>query len=95
MKKGYVYILANHRNGTIYTGVTSNLIKRVYEHRTHAAKGFTSRYGVTKLVFYEGPLEIYTAISREKQIKNWRRAWKLALVEENNPFWKDLYLGIL
>ena len=95
MKKGYVYILANHRNGTIYTGVTSNLIKRVYEHRTHAAKGFTSRYSVTKLVFYEGPLEIYTAISREKQIKNGRRAWKLALVEENNPFWKDLYLRIL
>lgn len=90
-KQGYVYILANARNGTLYIGVTSNLIKRVYEHRSKAAPGFTSRYGVTRLVHYEIFGDMEHAIGREKALKKWRRAWKLRLIEERNPKWRDLY----
>jgi putative endonuclease len=87
----HVYILASQRNGTLYTGVTSNLARRVFEHREEAIKGFTSRYGVKRLVWYEGFSTVYDAIAAEKRIKRWRRAWKLELIEKLNPQWLDLY----
>ncbi|MBY0273210.1 MAG: GIY-YIG nuclease family protein [Alphaproteobacteria bacterium] len=87
----YVYILASRKNGTLYTGVTSNLIKRVYEHKEKVFGGFTAEYNVNLLVYYEMHEEISEAILREKRIKKWRRAWKLELIEKENPYWKDLY----
>ncbi|HUT49314.1 MAG TPA: GIY-YIG nuclease family protein [Alphaproteobacteria bacterium] len=88
---GYAYILASERNGTLYVGVTSDLVRRVWEHREGAIPGFTSKYGVKFLVWYERHDEIETAILREKAIKKWRRAWKLSLIEGTNPDWQDLY----
>lgn len=90
-KGGYVYILASERNGTLYVGVTSDLIRRVWEHREGAVPGFTSKYGVKSLVWFEQHDDIESAIRREKAIKKWRRAWKLSLIEETNPDWRDLY----
>jgi putative endonuclease len=90
-KQPCVYILASRRNGTLYIGVTSNLIKRVWQHRSHALGGFTARYGVTRLVWYELHATMLSAIKREKQLKEWRRAWKLDLIEQDNPEWLDLY----
>jgi putative endonuclease len=87
----YVYILASSRNGTLYVGVTNELARRVFEHRTGAVKGFTAKYGVKLLVWYEVHPSIVEAIAREKRIKRWRRRWKLALIEEMNPDWADLY----
>ena len=89
-KKGYVYFLFNKRNGTLYTGVTRNLAKRVYEHKTKTVEGFTNQYGVDKLGFYEIHSTIVSAIEREKQIKGGSRKKKLDLIEEMNPEWKDL-----
>ena len=91
MKQPCVYILASERNGTLYVGVTSNLVKRVWEHKSDLVGGFTKRYGVHTLVWYEGHETMASAIAREKAIKEWRRAWKLELVEERNPAWRDLY----
>ena len=91
MKRGYVYILASKRNGTLYIGVTSDLIKRIYEHREEFADGFTKNYGVKILVYYEAHETIDAAILREKQMKKWNRDWKLRLIEENNPEWRDLW----
>ena len=90
-KGGYVYILASKRNGTLYVGVTSNLIRRIWEHREGAVPGFTSKYDVKILVWFERHDDIESAILREKAIKKWQRAWKLALIEETNPNWQDLY----
>ena len=87
----WVYILASRRNGTIYTGVTNDLIRRVHEHRTHAAPGFTEKYDVTKLVWFEAYEDAVQAIKREKAIKSWSRMWKLELIEKMNPEWKDLW----
>jgi putative endonuclease len=87
----YVYILASKTTGTIYTGVTSNIIKRVSEHKVDVRKGFTSKYGVHDLVWYEVHEDIEFAIQREKCIKNWKRAWKIRLIEETNPDWRDLF----
>lgn len=87
----YVYILASKRNGTLYTGVTSDLVKRVYEHKAKQYKGFTSKYNVTQLVYYEIHSEILEGILREKRIKRWARTWKLELIEKFNPHWQDLY----
>lgn len=87
----YVYILASQKNGTLYTGVTSDLIQRVYEHKSKLVKGFTSKYNVSQLVYYEIHHDITEAILREKRIKKWNRAWKLRLIERGNPTWKDLY----
>jgi putative endonuclease len=87
----YVYLLASQRNGTLYLGVTRDLIRRTYQHRTKATPGFTSRYGVQRLVWFETYDDPTTAISREKEIKKWRRAWKLQLIEESNPQWLDRY----
>ena len=90
-KTYYVYILANKKNGTLYTGVTNNLIRRVIEHKTNLIKGFTRKYKVHSLVYYEATTSIWSALTREKQLKKWRRAWKIALIEEMNPEWRDLY----
>jgi putative endonuclease len=94
MRTFYVYLLASSRNGTLYLGVTNDLVRRVYEHRTKAVPGFTSRYGVDRLVWFECHSEALSAIAREKDLKKWRRAWKIRLIEENNPDWSDLYDGI-
>ncbi len=90
-----VYIMASQRNGTIYTGVTSNLIQRVWQHRNHVTEGFTASYGVTKLVYYELQGSMYEAILREKRIKNWKRIWKIELIEGVNPNWDDMFLQII
>jgi len=90
-KSSYVYILASGLNGTLYIGVTSDLIKRVWQHREGLADGFTKRYGIKSLVWYEVHSEIVEAIRREKQIKKWDRAWKIELIQKVNPGWRDLY----
>ena len=86
-----VYILANKRNGTLYVGVTSDLIKRIWQHKTNAVKGFTERYSIHQLVWYELHETMDSAIRKEKVLKNWKRVWKLELIEKNNPDWQDLY----
>lgn len=91
MKTYYVYLLASKKNGTLYVGVTDNLIRRVYEHKEGIIDGFTKRYHIHLLVYYEETNSIDTAIAREKQLKKWNRAWKIRLIEELNPSWKDLY----
>lgn len=88
----YVYILASRRNGTLYTGVTGDLARRVYEHREALTPGFTTQHGVKLLVWYELFPTADEAITAEKRIKRWRRAWKLELIEKMNPTWQDLYL---
>ena len=90
-----VYILASGRNGTLYTGITSNLIKRIWEHREGVVDGFTKEHGVKTLVWYELTENPEAAITREKQIKAWKRGWKLKLIEERNPEWRDLYQDII
>ena len=89
-----VYILSSRKNGTLYVGVTSSLKKRVYEHKCDFVSGFTGKYEVHHLVYYELLGTMYEAISREKQLKNWRRDWKVALIEKFNPSWKDLFSDI-
>jgi putative endonuclease len=91
----YVYMLASRRNGTLYVGVTNDLIRRVHEHKEGLADGFTKQYGVKVLVWFESTPSIETAIQREKQLKNWKREWKIALIEKENPDWLDLYSGLL
>lgn len=95
MKNYYVYILASKRNGTLYIGITSNLPGRVYQHKTKKIKGFTEKYNVDKLVYYEQGEDPYNAIAREKQLKKWKRQWKIELIEKENPNWKDLYDDII
>jgi putative endonuclease len=90
----YVYILASKIGGTLYTGVTNDLVRRVYEHRAGSVEGFTRKYGVTRLVYFEAHSSIEAAILREKQIKKWNRVWKVRLIEEKNPNWDDLYNSI-
>jgi putative endonuclease len=89
------YILAGDRNGTLYVGVTSDLVKRVWEHRNDQVDGFTSKYGVHKLVWYEMCDDVTVAIAREKQIKKRNRQWKIELIEKTNPYWNDLYDSIV
>ena len=91
MKAGYVYILANRKNGTIYIGVTSDLAGRVYAHREGLIPGFTKRYGCKLLVWFEAHDDLQEARQRELQMKEWKRAWKIRLIEEKNLEWKDLY----
>jgi putative endonuclease len=90
-KQPCVYLLASGRNGTLYVGVTSNLIKRVWEHKNHVVDGFTKKYQVDRLVWYEVHETMESAVQREKAIKEWQRAWKLRLIEKSNPDWADLY----
>ncbi len=87
----YIYMLASGRNGTLYLGVTSDLIKRVYEHKSKFVPCFTNKYRVDQLVWFEQSDSIVSAIVREKQLKAWRREWKIALIEKSNPYWHDLY----
>ena len=89
--KYYIYILTSSRNGTLYVGLTNNLLRRIYEHKNNIIEGFTKKYNVHILVHYEEYDDIKNVISREKQIKKWNRKWKLRLIEESNPNWKDLY----
>lgn len=95
MKQPCVYILASKRNGTLYTGVTSDLVKRVWEHRNDLTEGFTKRYAVHTPVWFEVHAEMEPAIAREKEIKGWKRRWKLELIENSNPPWCDLYPDLL
>lgn len=94
-KHPVVYILASKRNGTLYTGVTSDLVKRVWEHKNNMVEGFTKRYAAHSLVWYELHQDMESAILREKRIKGWKRKWKLRLIESGNPDWQDLYHKIL
>ncbi|MBI4293887.1 MAG: GIY-YIG nuclease family protein [Betaproteobacteria bacterium] len=94
-KRPCVYILASKRNGTLYVGVTSDLVKRIYEHKNDFVDGFTKEHGVHVLVYFELHDDMQVAIEREKQIKKWNRAWKLALIEKVNPQWRDLYPDIV
>ena len=90
----YVYILASRKDGAIYVGITNDIVRRIYEHRTKAAPGFTSKYNIARLVWleiYEDPI---SAISRERELKKWKRAWKVQLIEGQNPQWEDLYESI-
>jgi putative endonuclease len=91
----FVYILASRRNGTLYIGVTSDLIKRVYEHKSDLVDGFTKRYAVHDLVYFETVDDVETAIAREKQIKRWHRAWKVRVIEKMNRDWRDLYPDLM
>jgi putative endonuclease len=93
-KSSYVYMLASGLNGTLYVGVTSDLIKRIWQHREGCVEGFTKRYAVKQLVWYEVHADIMEAIRREKQIKKWERRWKIALIQKSNPRWRDLYADI-
>jgi putative endonuclease len=90
----YVYLLASRKDGALYLGVTNDLIRRVFQHRSKAVPGFSSRYNITQLVWFEIYDDPISAISREKEIKKWRRAWKVALIVQENPDWKDLYESI-
>lgn len=94
-KQPSVYILANFRNGTLYTGVTSDLKKRVWQHKNNLVDGFSKQYSTHILVYFELHEDMMNAIAREKQIKRWNRAWKIRLIEELNPYWHDLYLEIV
>ena len=87
----YVYLLASDRNGTLYIGVTNDIVRRVFEHKSKFVPGFTKRYGVDKLVWFEVYDDPTSAITREKELKEWRREWKVRLIEEQNPQWIDLY----
>ena len=94
-KQPAAYILASDRNGTLYIGVTSDLIGRVWQHREHVVEGFTSKYEVTRLVWYEMHGTMEEAITREKRIKKWNRNWKILLIEDKNPYWNDLWEEII
>ncbi|MGZ9898579.1 GIY-YIG nuclease family protein [Shewanella gaetbuli] len=94
-QQSYVYILSNKPKGTLYIGVTSSLIKRVYQHKTKMSDGFTSKYNIKNLVYFEMYDDIYDAITREKLLKGWRRDWKLKLIEKKNPNWLDLYTSLI
>jgi len=94
-KKKFVYILTNIKNTVLYTGVTSNLVNRVYEHKNKEVPGFTEKYNLHKLIYYEIYEDMINAIIREKQIKGWLRSKKISLIEKDNPDWKDLYNSII
>jgi putative endonuclease len=87
----YVYLLASHRHGTLYAGVTNDLVRRVYQHREGLLEGFTKKYGVKTLVWFDSTGSVEGAIRTEKRLKNWKREWKIALIEKGNPEWRDLY----
>jgi len=87
----YVYILASKRNGTLYIGITNNLKRRIWEHKSNVVEGFTKKYCVHTLVYFEETSDVNSALSREKSLKKWNRNWKLKLIEKENPEWKDLY----
>jgi len=90
-KQPAVYILASRKNGTLYIGITSDLVKRVWQHKEDMVEGFTKKYGVHMLVYYELHADMAEAIGREKRLKKWNRAWKIELIEKENPYWRDLW----
>ena len=94
MRSSYVYMVASKRNGTLYVGLTSDLVRRIWEHKNDVVDGFTKRYGVHTLVWYEAHGSIQDAIQREKNIKDWKRAWKIELIQRSNPLWHDVYQNI-
>ena len=91
----FIYILASRKDGALYIGVTSDLVKRIWEHKNRLVKGFSKKYNTDKLVYYEQCMDGKNAIQREKQLKKWNRKWKVELLERNNPDWKDLYYELL
>ena len=95
MNSYFVYIMASRQNGTLYIGVTNNLVRRVNEHKNDLVEGFTKKYGVHRLVYYEQYQDITLAVQREKQMKKWNRQWKINRIQEQNPDWKDLYDAIV
>jgi putative endonuclease len=95
MKQPYVYILASKKNGTLYIGVTSDLIKRILQHKNKQADGFTEKHHVDMLVYFENHIDMISAITREKQLKKWNRQWKINLIQEDNPHWNDLWSQII
>jgi len=94
-KQYHVYVLASKKNGTLYIGVTSDLTKRVFEHKNDLVEGFTKKYGIHNLVHFETTNDVNSAIKREKQLKKWKRSWKIELIEKNNHGWRDLYPGLV
>jgi putative endonuclease len=94
-KTYYVYIMASGRNGTLYIGVTSDLIRRVWEHREGMVPGFTKKYGVKTLVYFESYADVGLAIARETRLKKWKRRWKMELIEKSNPSWDDLFHSLM
>ena len=94
-KQYYIYIMTNKINTVLYIGVTSDLIRRVYEHKTKLIKGFTEKYNINKLVYFEATNDISGVITKEKQLKKWKRAWKEKLINEKNPEWRDLYNDLI
>jgi len=95
MKPYYIYILASKKNGTLYIGVTTDLIRRVWQHKNDSHEGFTKKYRVHRLVWFDETPDIEAAILREKQMKKWRRQWKIELIEKENPQWNDLYEDLI
>ena len=95
MKSYYVYILAGRRNGTLYIGVTNDLVRRAYDHKSNVIQGFTEKYGARDLVYYESYTDVRDALTREKRLKKWKRQWKIDLIEKENPGWNDLYDQII
>ena len=94
MKEYFVYILASKKKGTLYSGVTNDLLRRVQEHKLKQVKGFTKKYNVTMLVYFETTGDVYAALNREKQLKRWKRNWRIRVIEEMNPDWKDLFFEL-
>ena len=90
MKRYFVYVLTNKSNKVLYIGVTNNLNRRIYEHKNKLVKGFTEKYNLNKLIYFEETIDVHSAISREKQLKNWHREWKINLINDSNPSWSDL-----
>ena len=95
MDQYYIYLLASRRNGTLYIGVTNNLVKRIWQHKNNIIEGFSKKYNIHKLVYYETTADVNSAITREKQMKKWNRQWKIELIEKHNPNWEDLYYGLI
>ena len=95
MKTYYIYILASKRNGTLYIGITNDLTRRIFEHKTGLINGFTKKYSVNKLVYFESTNDVNAAILREKRLKKWKRQWKIELIEKSNPDWNDLSEGLI
>jgi len=92
---GYLYILSNQKNGTLYIGATSDLVKRIWEHKNKSVEGFSKQYELNKLIYYEMFPDVLSARTREKTLKKWKRDWKINLIEKDNPSWKDLYQSII
>jgi len=95
LKQYYIYILASKKNGTLYIGMTNDLMRRVFEHKNDIVEGFTKKYQIHDLIYWESTESVQSAIKREKQLKKWNREWKINLIEKENPFWFDLYESLL